>query len=63
MDLLVGAEVHEMDCKRENEQRDCEYMTNEEYREELKKIFDDIDDNYILRWFYRFIMAKLEGSK
>ena len=24
-------------------------MTNEEYREELRKLFDDIDDNRILR--------------
>lgn len=37
-------------------------MTNEEYREELKRIFDNIEETYKLRWFYRFIKAKLEGS-
>ena len=30
-------------------------MTNEEYREELRKLFDDIDDNRILRYFYIFV--------
>ena len=38
-------------------------MTNEEYREELKKIFDGIEENYKLRWFYRFITEKIKGSK
>lgn len=38
-------------------------MTNEQYRLELQKIFSNIDDNYKLRWFYRFIIAKLKGSK
>ena len=37
-------------------------MTNEEYREELKKIFSDIHENYKLRWFYRFIIEKLKSS-
>ncbi len=38
-------------------------MTNEEYRDAIKKIFDEIDENYKLRWFYRFIITKLEGSR
>lgn len=38
-------------------------MTNEEYREQLRIVFDSINENYKLRWFYRFIMAKLEGSE
>lgn len=38
-------------------------MTNEEYRVELQKIFENIHENYKLRWFYRFIVAKLKGSK
>lgn len=61
MGLLVGAEVHKMDLK-ENVKRDCDYMTNDEYRLELKKVFDNIEDNYILRWFYRFVTEKLKGS-
>ncbi len=40
----------------------CVEMTNEEYREELGKIFSNINDNYKLRWFYRFIIEKLSGS-
>lgn len=35
-------------------------MTNEEYREELQKIFDGIDDNRILRYFYIFVSEKLK---
>lgn len=35
-------------------------MTNEEYREELRKIFDSIDDNKILRYFYIFVSEKLK---
>ena len=38
-------------------------MTNEEYRARLQKIFENINENYKLRWFYNFIIAKLEGSK
>lgn len=37
-------------------------MTNEEYREELHNIFDNIHENYKLRWFYRFITEKLRSS-
>ena len=35
-------------------------MTNEEYRVELEKIFDSIDDNRILRYFYIFVSEKLK---
>lgn len=42
---------------------DDDTMTNEEYRAKLREIFDKIDENYKLRWFYNFIVAKLEGSK
>ena len=37
-------------------------MTNEEYREELNRIFLNINENYKLRWFYRFITEKLRSS-
>ena len=37
-------------------------MTNEEYRRELANIFENIHENYILRWFYRFITEKLRSS-
>ena len=33
-------------------------MTNEEYREEIGKMFEKIDDNYKLKWFYSFIKEK-----
>lgn len=35
-------------------------MTNEEYREELERIFDSIDDNRLLRYFYIFVSEKLK---
>ena len=35
-------------------------MTNEEYREELEKIFDGIDDNRLLRYFYICVSEKLK---
>lgn len=33
-------------------------MTNEEYREELKKIFDGVDNNALLQYFY-ILLPKL----
>ena len=39
-----------------------EYMTNEQYREELKKMFDNLDENHKLRWFYIFVKEKLRSS-
>lgn len=33
-------------------------MTNEEYREELKRLFDEIDNNMLLRYFY-ILLPKL----
>lgn len=39
------------------------HMTNDEYREELRKIFENINENYKLRWFYLFVKAKIEGSR
>lgn len=37
-------------------------MTNEEYRQELQKLFDNVDENYKLRWFYLFVNEKLRSS-
>lgn len=59
----MGGEDLHMDKENRNTEvgRGME-MTNEEYREELKKIFSDIHENYKLRWFYRFIIEKLKSS-
>lgn len=35
-------------------------MTNEEYREALGKMFFDVDDNKVLRYFYIFVSEKLK---
>lgn len=35
-------------------------ITNEEYRDALRKIFENIDDNRILRYFYIFVSEKLK---
>lgn len=37
-------------------------MTNEEYREELGRIFGEIHENYKLRWFYLFVSEKVRSS-
>lgn len=42
------------------EASEIDYMTNEEYREKLSKIFGGIDDNRILRYFYIFVSEKLK---
>ena len=39
------------------------YMTNEQYREELNKMFAELDENYKLRWFYIFVKEKLRLDK
>ena len=38
-----------------------EILSNEEYRKRLREEFEKIDDKYILRWFYRYVMTKLHG--
>ena len=38
----------------------CGEMTNEEYREELKKMFDGVEDNRLLRYFFIFVSEKLK---
>lgn len=40
--------------------KETEYdeMTNEEYREELKKIFDGVNNNALLQYFY-ILLPKL----
>lgn len=37
-------------------------MSNEEYREELRKMFEGVDENYKLKWFYLFVREKLRSS-
>lgn len=39
------------------------YMTNKQYREELNKMFANIDDNLELRWLYIFVKERLRSSK
>ena len=41
-----------------DEREDVLEMTNEEYRTELRKIFDGVDSNRILRYFY-ILLPKL----
>lgn len=36
----------------------CIEMTNEEYRIELQKVFDEVDNNMLLRYFY-ILLPKL----
>lgn len=39
------------------------FVSNEEYRDKLKKIVDEIDENYKLRWIYLFISEKIRNDK
>ena len=34
-------------------------MTNEQYRTELKALFNNTDDNRLLRYFYIFVSEKM----
>ncbi len=45
---------------REGENMAGDYKTNEQYRRELNQIFESIEDNYVLKWFYIFIKEKLK---
>lgn len=36
-------------------------MTNEEYREKIRNEFENIHENYKLKWFYIFISEKIKG--
>ena len=47
----------------ERKMNNIDKMTNEEYRERLNEIFENINENYKLRWFYNFIVTKIESSK
>lgn len=42
--------------------KETEYdeMTNEEYKEELMKLLDRVEDNRILRYFYIFVSEKIK---
>ena len=35
--------------------KDYPEMTNEEYREKIREMFDEINDNKVLRFWYRSI--------
>lgn len=35
-------------------------MTNEEYRIELQKLLDRVEDNNMLRYFYIFVSEKIK---
>lgn len=35
-------------------------MTNEEYRTELQKLFENINNNRLLRYFYIFVSEKIK---
>lgn len=35
-------------------------MTNEEYRIELNRMFGELDDNRLLRYFYIFVSEKIK---
>lgn len=36
-------------------------MTNEEYREELRKLFDGVKDNHLLREFHTYATQRISG--
>lgn len=38
----------------------CVEMTNEEYRVELQKLFEEVSDNRLLQYFYIFVSEKIK---
>lgn len=38
-------------------------MTNEEYRVELNRMFGELDDNRLLRYFYIFVSEKIKRAQ
>lgn len=38
-------------------------MTNEEYRIELDRMFGELDDNRLLRYFYIFVSEKIKRAQ
>lgn len=38
-------------------------MTNEEYRVELDRLFGELDDNRLLRYFYIFVSEKIKRAQ
>lgn len=41
--------------------KELDYMTNEEYRKELKNIFDNIENNRRLHFWWKFVSGVEEG--
>ena len=39
---------------------DVKFFTNEELRKMLNEIFQNVNENYKLRWFYGFDVEKLK---
>ena len=40
---------------------DVQFFTNEELRKMLNEIFQNVNENYKLRWFYELAVEKLKG--
>lgn len=40
---------------------DVQFFTNEELRKMLNEIFENVNENYKLRWFYEMAVEKLMG--
>lgn len=40
--------------------QEIEFFTNEELRKMLNEIFQNVNENYKLRWFYEFAVEKLK---
>ena len=40
---------------------DVQFFTNEEFRKMLNEIFQNVNENYKLRWFYELAVEKLKG--
>ena len=48
---------------KEQEEESVDYrveMTNDEYRLELQKLFNGVEDNRMLRYFYIFVSEKIK---
>ena len=57
MDLVL--EDEEIQCSEETEER---YISNEEYRRRLRDLFRGINENYKLRFWWKYISAIEKGE-
>lgn len=58
--FVNGGHMNNQKATREIIKNNYPEMTNEEYREELQKLFNNVENTQVLRYFYIFASEKLK---